>query len=220
MDTPATCADPTRSSDGLCEAPQFAALNKVASYVDPSFRVTLTNNFTGGGAGQLYMDNIRARVLATEKPVAEATEMFCTSQGGGGQSSVGIDVDKSPSAYSADSEGNPDKSVGPPYISLTPGETVTFPLYLRGTGQTYHVTVLGTLHNGNGAQWTVDLTAQHGPFLLPGTAGVLFTMTIEGAVPPDYFCESLIPPGAKGTCALAIAPTRAELESMLAAPTG
>ena len=210
---PGTPIEP--NSNGFCSHSTVEELdNGVGERMNPTFQVTLSNNFTNGGSGQLYLDGIHAVVYQTEPAIPDATEETCPSAGSFDEAAIGADLDKSTVAYDADATGAQIKTAGAPAVTLTPGETSSFVVGMLGANKTYHADMVGTLRNGNGDHWSVDLTSKIGHILVPGTKGVIFHVTLDQ--PPSFQCEFHGALTGKAPCTVTAAPTRAAVDQFAA----
>ncbi len=156
--------------------------------IDPTYEISVTNKFSGGSAGQLYLNDLHASVLATKPPLANATGQNCPTAGTGEEHSLAIDVDKpSRAAHLLTAEGKPDTQAGDPTFTLAPGETISFFITFNAVNHDYRVQLDGTFRSGSGRSWTADLTQSQGPIYVPGTVGEIMSVEQASSTPGDVF---------------------------------
>jgi len=203
---------PTGYDDGLCTDTTFAALNREGTVDGPTVSLSLSNDFADGAAGALELDDLQARVVTSSERTPGATEETCPTAGESSQAWLTADLDHTTALANVDpATGGALTSVGPPSITLNPGETVTFLVTLHAEQRTYGVDLVGTLRNGNGDHSTVDLTAKGGPIEVAGTSGVAMYVTPESSSPHRYICGFAQAPGDTTTCTLSTTLTLAQL---------
>ena len=194
----------------FCTKANVKQLLALGHQVDPIYEVSVTNRFSGGSTGQLYLNDLHATALATHPALANATGQNCPTAGGGEELSLAVDLDKPSKAVQLLSGGQPDTKAGQPTFTLAPGETISFYVTFRAVKQDYRVRLDGTFHSGSGQSWTADLTEGVGPIYVPGTAGEIMTVSPASNAPGDnYFYFRQLPLGSptQGHATLTRAPT-------------
>jgi hypothetical protein len=203
---------PTAYDDGLCSDATISALNREGSFDGPTVSLSLTNDFADGAAGALELDDLRARVVKSTPRTGGATEETCPTAGESAQPWLTVDLDHTKALANVDPEtGGANLKVGPPSVTLDPGETVTFQITLRAEQRTDEVNIIGTLRNGRGDHSTVNLTAKNGPIEVAGDRGVAMFITPASSDPHEYTCGFVQAPGDTGTCFLKSTPSVAQL---------
>ncbi len=127
-ETPSICSSTEfiHLQDGFCTKANVKQLLALGHQVDPVYEITLTNRFSGGSAGQLYLNDLHATVLATHPSLENATGQRCPTAGGGEELSLAVDIDKPAKAVQLLNAGQPDTKAGQPTFTLAPGETISF----------------------------------------------------------------------------------------------
>lgn len=174
--------------DQFCTDSSVKELLARGHEVDPTYEISVTNRFSGGSAGQLYLNDLHATVLATRAPLVGATGQVCPTAGTGEENTLTIDVDKpSKSAHLLTPEGKPDTQAGQPTFTLAPGETISFFITFTAVNHDYRVRLDGTFRSGSGRSWTTDLTKDLDPIYVPGTVGEIMKVEPASSTPGDVY---------------------------------
>jgi hypothetical protein len=165
-----------------CTDAALAKLSSEGRTNDPTIQVTLTNTFHDKSTGQIYVDDIHAKVLSTSTPVTASTLDVCPSQGAEFAMPLQIDLDKRVHALTPDGDGGIAPS-GDPAFELTPGETISFDVTLSATRRDFVVQLEGTMHSG-GTSTTIELTRH--PIAVASASGAIVRLVAQEEAPRLY----------------------------------
>lgn len=196
--------------DGLCNPTQLRLLRKTGVLVDPQYEVTLTNSFAGGTSGTLYLRDLQAEVVSSSPAAKMSAEEVCPSAGVNAESQLVAKLDQSPTIWFLGQYGTTvDEKLGRPTFSLDPGETVSFLVTLDATKRNYKVDLVGTLTNGDGTSWPVDITRSTGALPAPSDGAAL--QIGPGTEPGTFECTfpDIPSPGVLGGTTISCDPTTA-----------